>query len=59
MSYICNNCGRGYEHESPDFVCEVCGARNCADGSVSYDGSHEAVEEMKARCAEYDEKFPV
>jgi len=51
----CKNCGRGYEHDDLPFVCEVCGAENHEDGSWSYDGSREAVEDMEGRMREYDD----
>jgi len=54
MGTVCRNCERGNEHENDSFVCEVCGAQNNADGSVEYDGSTDAVEDMQDRIWDYD-----
>jgi len=55
MARVCNNCGRGYEHdEGESFICEVCGAINNADGSWEYDCSRDAISEMESRINEYD-----
>lgn len=52
---ICRNCGRGDDWETECFVCPVCGAQNNADGSVEYDGSRDAVDDMRDRIDAYDE----
>lgn len=57
MGRVCQNCGRGYEHETDGpFGCGICGARNHADGSIEYDGSREDVDRMKERIRDYDER---
>ena len=50
----CQNCGRGYEHADPDFICEVCGAHNRQDGWVEYDDSPSDCEWMTERIQRYD-----
>ena len=57
MGTVCRNCGCGYEHENDSFVCEVCGAQNNADGSVEYDGSRDAVDDMRDRIRDYDDRY--
>jgi hypothetical protein len=38
------------------FTCPICGAYNAADGSVEYDGSREAVEDMQKRIRDFDDR---
>ena len=57
MGTVCRNCGRGCEYENDSFICDVCGAQNNADGSVEYDGSHDAVDEMQDRIRDYDDRY--
>jgi len=51
----CRNCGRGGTWNNDEFICEVCGATNHTDGSVSYVGTREAVDEMERRIRDYDD----
>jgi transcription initiation factor IIE alpha subunit len=52
---VCGNCGRGDDQQNERFVCPVCGAQNNADGSVEYDDSRVAVDDMRERIDAYDE----
>lgn len=55
--HYCISCGteQGYVGEISSYItCERCGAQINADGSVSYDGSNEGIEQMKDNIEFYD-----
>lgn len=57
MKNTCINCGteQGYVGKIESYIyCERCGAEIHADGSSSYDGSREGIQEMKDSADFYD-----
>ena len=53
----CNCCGteQGYVGEILDYIyCERCGAKIYADGSGSYEGTSDGIEQMKENIDFYD-----
>ena len=58
ISY-CRACG--YDDQSSeemvDIVCQRCGATKYEDGSVSYDGSREVIEDAKDHIEEFDRRY--
>ena len=57
MENYCINCGtvQQYIGEISDYYyCERCGAKIHGDGGVSYDGTHEGIDEMNDRIREFD-----
>ena len=58
MSY-CNACG--YDDQASDEMidveCQRCGAMKNGDGSVSYDGSREGIEDDRRRAEEFDQQY--
>ena len=56
---ICINCGteQGYSDKISDFIyCEKCGAKIYADGSVSYDGTQQGIEQMRDNIDFYERR---
>ena len=56
MGNVCRNCNRGYEYEADEFVCDVCGAKNHADGSWSVPADREDINEMERHIEDYDDQ---
>ena len=60
MSNYCINCGteQQYVGEIVDYYyCERCGSKIHGDGSVSYDGTREGIEDMNQRIEEFDRNY--
>ena len=59
-THFCISCGteQGYVGEISDYIyCERCGAKIHSDGSSSYDGSSDGIEQMQDNIKFHDSEF--
>lgn len=59
QNHFCPNCGteQGYVGEIKSFIyCERCGSKIHSDGSCSYEGTIEGIQQMKDNADYYDNR---